>query len=86
MATAGFLFVPDSEATDKVMCVYCGLELGHWDENDDPWTAHHDAAPGCSFWRKSSTGSQRLSKDLFSGYGSPFHSLFRTAGAERTIV
>ena len=45
---------PDDEANDKVMCAYCGLELAHWEEGDDAYTAHHDASPGCSFWRKSS--------------------------------
>ena len=51
---AGFVMAPDDEASDKVMCAYCGLELAHWEEGDDAHTAHHDASPGCSFWRKSS--------------------------------
>jgi hypothetical protein len=83
MAKAGFLFTPDEHANDKVLCAYCGLELAHWEEDDDPHTAHHDSSPGCSFWRKSSTSGQLLSRDLFSGYGSPYHSLFRFA-AEQT--
>ncbi|KAJ1465726.1 hypothetical protein T484DRAFT_2635162 [Baffinella frigidus] len=57
MALAGFVYYPDSEAIDKVMCAYCGLELGQWEEYDDPSLAHHDASPGCSFWRKSSSGA-----------------------------
>jgi len=79
MAKAGFLFAPDDEANDKVMCAYCALELAHWESNDDPHMAHHDSSPGCSFWRKSSTSGQRLSREIFSGYGSPYHSMFRSA-------
>ena len=57
MALAGFVFYPDGEADDKVMCAYCGLELGQWEASDDPQSAHHDASPGCTFWRKSSSGA-----------------------------
>ena len=66
----------------QVLCAYCGLELAHWEEDDDPHLAHHDSSPGCSFWRKSisSSSGQRLSRDMFSGYGSPYHSMFRSAG------
>jgi len=45
MAKAGFLFAPDAQASDKVLCAYCGLELAHWEEDDDPHTAHHDSSP-----------------------------------------
>merc|ERR1712216_29253 len=85
MAKCGFLFAPDALAPDKVLCAYCGLELAHWEDHDDPHTAHNDNSPGCSFWRKSSTSGQRLSRDLlFSGYGSPYPSLFRSAAADET--
>lgn len=83
MAVAGFLYTGDREVPDKVMCAYCGLELGHWEPEDDPWMAHHEASPGCSFWRKSA-GGERLSKEMYSGYGSPYHSMFRTVGMEHT--
>ena len=29
----------------QVLCAYCGLELAHWEQDDDPWSAHHDASP-----------------------------------------
>jgi hypothetical protein len=52
MACAGFVFSPDAEACDKVMCAYCGVELGAWDATDDPVMAHNSASPGCAFWRR----------------------------------
>ena len=54
-------------------------------QDDDPHSAHQDSSPGCSFWRKSSTSGQRLSREMFSGYGSPYHSMFRSAGSETSI-
>mmetsp|Transcript_40463 Transcript_40463/g.127402 ORF Transcript_40463/g.127402 Transcript_40463/m.127402 type:complete len:369 (+) Transcript_40463:1081-2187(+) len=85
MANAGFVFAPEQGAGDRVICVYCGLELADWEEEDDPWAAHQDSAPGCSFWRKSSTVGQRLSKELFNGYGSPYHSVFRSASSDQFV-
>ena len=46
MAKCGFLFAPDALAPDKVLCAYCGLELAHWEDHDDPHTAHNDNSPG----------------------------------------
>jgi len=88
MATAGFIFTPCDECGDKVMCAYCGVELGQWAGADDPWSAHHDATPGCSFWRKSSLSCDRMSSKMFSGYGSPIHSMYltATAGLEKMAV
>lgn len=86
MAKAGFVFTPDDEAADKVLCAYCALELAHWEHHDDPHSAHHDSSPGCTFWRKSSTSGQRLSREMFSGYGSPYHSMFRSAGTSDTRI
>uniref|UniRef100_A0A6T8NY51 Uncharacterized protein n=2 Tax=Hemiselmis andersenii TaxID=464988 RepID=A0A6T8NY51_HEMAN len=83
MACAGFIHTPDSQVQDKVTCVYCGLELGMWEPGDDPWVEHHEGAPGCSFWRRSSLAGERISKDiLFTGYGSPYHSFQRSAGQD----
>lgn len=83
MANAGFIFTPDAACHDKVTCVYCGLELGMWEPADDPWSEHQEGAPGCSFWRRSTTQGERISRDvLFTGYGSPAHSFQRLAGQE----
>jgi hypothetical protein len=83
MANAGFICTPDEETCDKVTCVYCGLELGMWEPADDPWTVHYEGEPGCSFWRRSSVVGDKISKEvLWTGYGSPYHSLFRSAAVE----
>eukprot|EP00281_Chroomonas_sp_CCMP1168_P031371 CAMPEP_0206245122 /NCGR_PEP_ID=MMETSP0047_2-20121206/18526_1 /ASSEMBLY_ACC=CAM_ASM_000192 /TAXON_ID=195065 /ORGANISM="Chroomonas mesostigmatica_cf, Strain CCMP1168" /LENGTH=564 /DNA_ID=CAMNT_0053670395 /DNA_START=122 /DNA_END=1814 /DNA_ORIENTATION=+ len=83
MASAGFIYTPDDSCSDKTTCVYCGLELGHWEPGDDPWTEHHHGSPGCSFWRRSSVSGEKINRDLlFTGYGSPYHSLYRQAANE----
>lgn len=83
MANAGFIFTPDEACRDKVTCVYCGLELGMWEPGDDPWLEHQEGSPGCSFWRKSTSQGERISRDLlFTGYGSPMHSFQRLAGQD----
>jgi hypothetical protein len=36
MAKAGFVFTPQTPGDDTGTCLYCGVSLGGWDEDDDP--------------------------------------------------
>ncbi|KAF9269304.1 BIR-domain-containing protein [Marasmius fiardii PR-910] len=41
MARAGFIYQPTEEKDDDtVVCMYCGVSLSGWDENDDPTEEH----------------------------------------------
>lgn len=37
LAEAGFFFNPSVEEPDNCQCFSCGLQLGGWDEDDDPF-------------------------------------------------
>ncbi|KAF8582584.1 inhibitor of apoptosis repeat-containing protein [Ramaria rubella] len=36
MAKAGFIFTPAGSKDDTCSCIYCGIELGGWQSDDDP--------------------------------------------------
>ena len=36
MALAGFAFHPDAEYQDRVECLACGLNVGAWEQDDEP--------------------------------------------------
>lgn len=44
LARAGFYHIPgkekDVDSHDSCKCFMCGLELGGWDEDDDPFAEH----------------------------------------------
>lgn len=42
LATAGFFYDPgpDESSLDTCKCFLCGLKLGGWDEEDDPFEEH----------------------------------------------
>ncbi|EPZ30818.1 hypothetical protein O9G_003053 [Rozella allomycis CSF55] len=44
MAEAGFYYAPSDTVKDCVACYACGLELDHWEKNDDPWEEHRVAS------------------------------------------
>lgn len=37
LAEAGFFYNPSEEEPDNCQCFSCGLQLGGWDETDDPF-------------------------------------------------
>lgn len=49
LAEAGFVYTgPD----DECCCFSCGIHLGNWDKDDDPWQVHAHRAPGCPYVRQ----------------------------------
>ena len=36
MAKAGFVFTPQTPGDDTGTCLYCGVSLSGWDEDDNP--------------------------------------------------
>ncbi|ESK84812.1 chromosome segregation protein [Moniliophthora roreri MCA 2997] len=49
MARAGFVYLPTQDVDDLATCLYCGICLNGWDEEDDPMEEHRK--------RVSSTGT-----------------------------
>ncbi|RKP19726.1 inhibitor of apoptosis repeat-containing protein [Rozella allomycis CSF55] len=47
MAEAGFYYAPSDTVKDCVACYACGLELDHWEKNDDPWEEHRQRRHDC---------------------------------------
>ena len=37
---AGFFYSPSPEFDDRVTCAYCSLELGSWEDGDNPMLSH----------------------------------------------
>lgn len=46
LAKAGFF---SKYSTDVATCAYCGVEIGEWEEGDDPLEDHRKWAPTCRF-------------------------------------
>lgn len=44
LADDGFFYFGDS---DKVRCSFCGVEIGKWDEKDNPTILHKKLSPSC---------------------------------------
>ncbi|XP_049810845.1 death-associated inhibitor of apoptosis 1-like [Schistocerca nitens] len=47
LASAGFVY----KYRDVVQCIYCGVEIGEWEEGDEPIVEHERWAPLCPFIR-----------------------------------
>lgn len=51
MASSGLYYDPlddrDDFGDDRVVCMYCGLNLEQWERSDDPMEAHKLSNPGC---------------------------------------
>ncbi|CAI6352287.1 unnamed protein product [Macrosiphum euphorbiae] len=46
LAQCGFTY---TGTDDLVQCYYCGLLLGKWEKNDEPWSQHALHNPKCIF-------------------------------------
>jgi len=46
LAAAGFYY---TKWSDVVRCAFCGVELGYWEEGDDPFKDHQRCSPSCGF-------------------------------------
>jgi len=46
MSKCGFFY---TRRGDIVKCAYCGVEIGDWLIDDDPWNEHFKHSPSCSF-------------------------------------
>ncbi|XP_023710490.2 baculoviral IAP repeat-containing protein 2 [Cryptotermes secundus] len=60
LAAAGFYYINQG---DVVRCVFCGVEVGHWEEGDDPFRDHQRWAPSCGFVRGLQVGNIPISQD-----------------------
>lgn len=50
MAGAGFYYVGPR---DRVKCLFCSIELDHWEPTDDPMSEHKRVSPLCAFLSES---------------------------------
>ena len=48
LASAGLFY---TGCEDRVQCFQCGVILGMWEPDDEPWLEHARLSPGCSFVR-----------------------------------
>lgn len=46
LSAAGFYF---THRGDVVRCAFCGVEVGRWEEGDDPLSDHQRWSPSCGF-------------------------------------
>lgn len=91
LSAAGFYY---TDQNDVVRCAFCGVEVGRWEEGDDPFRDHQRWAPSCGFVRglpvgnipispngqpESSTSGMNLSRDVCG----PFLEIRPNAGPER---
>jgi hypothetical protein len=60
MAAAGFYYMNEG---DVVQCAFCGVEVGRWEEGDDPFTDHQRWAPSCGFIRGLPVGNVPIKSD-----------------------
>ena len=49
MASAGFIFLPNSTYPDNCMCFSCGLQQSVWAEHANPIEIHYQLNPHCEF-------------------------------------
>lgn len=47
MAKAGFYY---TGTEDRVKCLFCSIEFGSWDRDDDPLEKHKQLSPRCPFF------------------------------------
>jgi E3 ubiquitin-protein ligase XIAP len=60
LSAAGFYYINQG---DVVRCVFCGVEVGYWEEGDDPLRDHQRWAPSCGFVRGLQVGNIPISRD-----------------------
>ncbi|XP_075226324.1 death-associated inhibitor of apoptosis 1-like isoform X2 [Lycorma delicatula] len=60
MAAAGFYY---TKRDDVVRCAFCGVEVGSWEEGDNPMHDHQRWSPACRFLRKLPVGNVPISSD-----------------------
>ncbi|KAK7864875.1 hypothetical protein R5R35_010257 [Gryllus longicercus] len=54
LATAGFYYLHKG---DVVRCAFCGVEVAHWEEGDNPMEEHRRWSPSCPILRKSTSNA-----------------------------
>nr|XP_018904719.1 PREDICTED: putative inhibitor of apoptosis [Bemisia tabaci] len=78
LAAAGFYFL--NQSNDTVRCAFCGVEIGKWEQDDDPFVDHRKWSGNCKFVKKLPCGNVPLdpSNDtaLFTGAGHDDHRSF----------
>lgn len=60
MAAAGFYY---TKRDDVVRCAFCGVEVGSWEEGDNPMHDHQRWSPACRFLRKFPVGNVPINSD-----------------------
>lgn len=60
LSAAGFYYM---NRGDGVHCAFCGVEVGRWEEGDDPFTDHQRWAPSCGFVRGLPVGNIPINSD-----------------------
>jgi hypothetical protein len=60
LAAAGFYSINQG---DVVRCAFCGVEVGRWEEGDEPFKDHQRWAPSCGFVRGMQVGNIPISED-----------------------
>lgn len=60
MAEAGFYYTRKS---DLVKCAFCGIEIGKWEEGDDPIRDHLRWKPHCAFLKNLNVGNVPIAQE-----------------------
>lgn len=60
MAAAGFYY---TKRDDVVRCAFCGVQVGSWEEGDNPMHDHQRWSPACRFIRKLPVGNVPINAD-----------------------
>ncbi|KDR19613.1 death-associated inhibitor of apoptosis 1-like [Zootermopsis nevadensis] len=60
LSAAGFYYTNQG---DVVQCVFCGVQVGQWEEGDAPFTDHQRWAPSCGFVRGMPVGNIPINSD-----------------------
>ena len=58
LSAAGFYYTNES---DNVRCAFCSVEVGRWEEGDDPFRDHQRWSPSCPFVRGLPVGNIPIS-------------------------
>lgn len=64
LAKAGFF---SKYSTDVVTCAFCGVEIGNWEEGDEPFEDHRKWSPTCRFITEQTTAEIARSFRSLSG-------------------
>lgn len=60
MSAAGFYF---TDREDVVRCAFCGVEVGRWEQGDDPLRDHQRWSPSCGFIKGFIVGNIPIGSD-----------------------